>query len=206
LAMTCSHSFTRSVGSLLSTCSFPSASVHAYSSCEVLRYRSIEAAICRNSLCEYGRNFCFVELNPFFEFVIGWSFSCCSYFIYLVTHTLAVHALQCFAVKPLLAAALHIASSALGKHINAHPARGNVFAANKVPGLHFCPVLALAACDALADAFAVSVAQPHEPAKASIQSARQNCSLAALAPRLPFCFAACVAPWLLHPLCHWDKV
>jgi len=205
-AMTCSHSFTRSVGSLLSTCTFPSASIHAYSSCEVLRYRSIEAAICCNSFCEYGRNFGFVVFNPFFEFVIGWSFSCCRYFKYLVTHALAVHALQRFAIQPLLTAALHVAPSALGKHIDAHPSRCDVLAADEVPSLHLCPVLALAARDALADAFAVAVAQSHKPAEASIQPARQYCPLAALAPRLAFCFAVCVAPWLLHPLCHWDKV
>ncbi len=206
LAMTCSHSFALSCIALLSACSFPSASVHVYSSCEVLRNSSIEAAICRNSLCEYACNFGFIVLNPFFKYVIGWSFSCCCYLVYLVAHAFAVHALQCFAVEPLLAAALHIAAFALGVYVDAHPASCYILAANKVPSIYLRPVLTLAACYTRHHAFAVRVAKSHKPAEASIQPARQYCPLAALAPRLSFRFAASVAAWLLHPLCHWDKV
>ena len=177
-----------------------------YSTRKVFRYSSIEAAICRNSFCEYGCNFGLVIFDPVFKSFICWSFSCCCYLVYLVAHALAVHALQCFAVQPLLPAALHIAALTLSVHVYAHPTRCNVFAADKVPCVTCRPVFALAACDARHHAFAVCVAQSHKPAKAPIQSARQYCPLAPLAPRLSLCFAASVAPWLLHPLCHWDKV
>ena len=91
-------------------------------------------------------------------------------------------------------------------YVYAHPARCYKLAAYKVPSINLCPVLALAACNALANACAITVTQSHKPAKASIQPARQNCPLAALAPRLSLCLAASVAPWLLHPLCHLGKV
>ena len=166
--MLCRRSFCVPLIPVSATCTSPSWSVHVYSTRKVFRYSSIEAAICRNSFCKYGCNFGFIVLNPFFEFVIGWSFSCCRYFVYLVAHAFAVHALKCFAVEPLLATALHIAALALPVYINAHPSRCNVLAANKVSSIHLRPVLALAACNTRYHAIAVRVAQSHKPAKASI--------------------------------------
>ena len=204
--MICRRSFCVPLIPVSATCTSPSLSVHVYSTRKVLRYASIEAAICRNSFCEYGCNFCFVGFNPFFEFVICWSFSCCCYLVYLVAHAFAVHAVQCFAVQPLLAAALHVAALALCVDVDAHPARCDVLAADKVPSVYLRPVLALAACYARHHAFAVAVTQPHKPAKAPIQSAGQYRPLAALASCLSLRLAVRVAPGLLHPLCHWDKV